>query len=103
MCGKQTRGGGGGRGAGGVLRNFADEWVRVHVSEGDMIRVPAGMYHRFTLDTSNSIRVMRLFCGACVRAVCVCVGGGCLRRRRGASKRAWVTGGAAQATRSGRR
>ncbi len=36
-------------------------WVRIEVLAGDMIVLPAGVYHRFTLDETNFISVMRLF------------------------------------------
>ncbi|KAF9812728.1 hypothetical protein IEO21_06036 [Rhodonia placenta] len=44
------------------VREFTtDEWVRLHLSAGDMIVLPAGIYHRFSLDMGNKSRTMRLF------------------------------------------
>eukprot|EP00008_Paramoeba_atlantica_P010122 CAMPEP_0201487704 /NCGR_PEP_ID=MMETSP0151_2-20130828/15173_1 /ASSEMBLY_ACC=CAM_ASM_000257 /TAXON_ID=200890 /ORGANISM="Paramoeba atlantica, Strain 621/1 / CCAP 1560/9" /LENGTH=170 /DNA_ID=CAMNT_0047872829 /DNA_START=27 /DNA_END=539 /DNA_ORIENTATION=+ len=45
------------------VRGQKDEWIRVAVEEGDLIVVPAGMYHRFTLDSDQFIHAMRLFAG----------------------------------------
>lgn len=43
------------------FRNAADEWIRVLVTPGDFIVVPAGMYHRFTMDVKNFTHAIRLF------------------------------------------
>jgi len=44
-----------------VREQPTDAWVRLHLSAGDMIVLPAGIYHRFSLDMGNKSRTMRLF------------------------------------------
>ncbi|KAI0820863.1 1,2-dihydroxy-3-keto-5-methylthiopentene dioxygenase [Trametes gibbosa] len=44
-----------------VREHTTDAWVRCHLEAGDMIILPAGIYHRFTLDENEHSRTLRLF------------------------------------------
>jgi 1,2-dihydroxy-3-keto-5-methylthiopentene dioxygenase len=43
------------------VRDEGDDWVRIEVTEGDMIVIPANTFHRFYLTDAKHIRCMRLF------------------------------------------
>ncbi|XP_018471265.1 acireductone dioxygenase 2 isoform X3 [Raphanus sativus] len=45
------------------VRDRNEAWIRVWVKKGGMIVFPAGIYHRFTVDSDNYIKAMRLFAG----------------------------------------
>ncbi len=43
------------------VRDGDDRWIRIEVTPGDMIVIPARTYHRFYLTDEKQIRCMRLF------------------------------------------
>jgi 1,2-dihydroxy-3-keto-5-methylthiopentene dioxygenase len=43
------------------IRSADDRWMRVKVEAGDLIVVPADLYHRFFLTDRRAIRCVRLF------------------------------------------
>ncbi|KAK7206067.1 Acireductone dioxygenase ARD family [Myxozyma melibiosi] len=43
------------------VRDLEDRWVRMKLVKGDLIILPAGIYHRFTTTATDYVKAMRLF------------------------------------------
>ncbi|KAJ3867634.1 Acireductone dioxygenase ARD family [Lentinula novae-zelandiae] len=44
-----------------VRQASTDAWIRLAVSPGDLLVIPAGIYHRFTVNEGNMAQAVRLF------------------------------------------
>ena len=45
------------------IKDQNNEWIRIQMTKGDLINLPAGCYHRFTTDKNDYIVAIRLFSG----------------------------------------
>lgn len=45
------------------VRDENDKWIRMELVPGDLIILPAGIYHRFTLDVNEHCNLLRYFVG----------------------------------------
>lgn len=43
------------------IRSKQDKWIRIHLNAGDLVVIPAGIYHRATLDEDDYVALYRGF------------------------------------------
>ncbi|KAJ7549109.1 hypothetical protein O6H91_07G040300 [Diphasiastrum complanatum] len=43
------------------IRDYDEKWLRFRVTKGDLIVLPPGMFHRFTLDEAKYIKALLLY------------------------------------------
>jgi 1,2-dihydroxy-3-keto-5-methylthiopentene dioxygenase len=43
------------------IRDQQERWIRCHISKGDFIILPPGLYHRFTPAKTDFVHAIRLF------------------------------------------
>ncbi|XP_025110183.1 1,2-dihydroxy-3-keto-5-methylthiopentene dioxygenase-like [Pomacea canaliculata] len=43
------------------VRDQDDRWIRLHLKKGDLITLPAGIYHRLYLDDKGYVKMLRLY------------------------------------------
>lgn len=43
------------------VRNKGDKWIRAKLSKNDLLILPEGIYHRFTLTNAREVTAIRLF------------------------------------------
>lgn len=45
------------------IRDPEDRWIRLVIGKGDLISLPAGIYHKLHLDENQYVKAMRFFAG----------------------------------------
>lgn len=45
------------------VRDFDGKWIRIEIKKGDLIVLPPGMYHRFSLDSNQFLKALLLYQG----------------------------------------